>query len=234
MEKWNRFFGPGWARTLNDFLSTEDFNKIGGELKRLRGEGKEIAPNNMDLFRAFRECPRERLHTVILGSVPYSGVLDNGKYVADGLAFSAKYSIICPVQLCKILRAVDEEIYDGRGWGLESTYDLTNWANQGVLLLNCSLTVQVGDSMNAHVKLWRPFIEHVIKKINEEGDCIGFILMGEWAQAYRKYLTNESFAIYECEHPMEASYRGGKWNSRGVFAALQAYHKSFNNIRIFW
>ena len=234
MEKWQQFFGKGWADQLAPYLESEEFNKIGAKLRELNNTHKTVIPKNRDMFKAFYECPWERLHTVILATAPYVGKDDNGVVLADGLAFSARNSVGIPKQLETIFDAIDSEVYNYGGFHLGESNDLTNWANSGILLLNCTLTYELHNSLVCHIPIWNNFIRHIIQQINSYKDDVGFILMGNYARVHKSLITNPSFAVYECEHPSEAAYRNNKWNSNNVFKALTAYHKAINNVNLIW
>jgi uracil-DNA glycosylase len=197
--------------------------------------GTRITPRFPDTFRAFKECKWDDLHTVILGQDPYPGIIDNTTPVADGLAFSSRYSKTCPKSLAQVVRAIDIDIYNSTGYDIGDDFDLSRWANQGILLLNTALSLPLGHKSGAHVNLWHPFITYVLKTINERKDSVAFILMGRYAKAYKPLLKNETFAIYSCEHPSASVYRtGGKWDHEGVFKAVDSFHKSINNLSISW
>lgn len=233
LKKWQRFFGTGWTRELENFLISPAFDRIGEQIKEQQSREILIAPKQSEIFRAFKECPFERIHTVVLALAPYPEMIGK-EFIADGLAFSARKSLETPMQLTKVFGAVDEEIYDNVGYHLGTSNDLSSWANQGILLLNCALTCELGENITGHINMWKPFISHVIKILNNNRDRLAFVLMGEWAQSYKDLLDNNSFAIYECPHPIEAIWNKGKWESNNVFSAVTAFHKIFNNIDIKW
>lgn len=226
-------FEPGWYKQLEDQLHSEGFRDIARYLMKIHKAGVETAPSFNDTFQAFKECSWSNLNTVILGMDPYPGKLKTNEYVADGLAFSSRYSTTCPKSLSYIFNAVDEDINNKSGY-YPKNYDLARWSEQGILLLNCALSFPLKEKAGAHIELWRPFIEVVLKAINERKDSVAFILMGNYAKAYRRLLTNETFAIYTCEHPSAANYHGGKWRHENVFSAVDGFHKFKNNIKIKW
>lgn len=226
-------FPNGWYNQLQDHLHSESFRGIARETIRLQKQGVELTPKIKDTFRAFVECPYDRLHTIILGMDPYPGKVDKNNYVADGIAFSSRYSKTCPKSLNYLLEVIDRDIYDGKGYHLTQNFDLTRWANQGILLLNCALSLPIKEKSGFHIPLWHPFITYVLQTISRK-DNIGVILMGGKAKEYQYLLKNPSWAIYTCEHPSAANYHGGNWRDEGVFKALVAYHKAINNIKINW
>lgn len=232
-EKLKQMFGDGWYHLLKDYLGSVSFRNIGERLYRMSKDKVEITPRFPDTFRAFKECPLNAFHSVVLGMDPYPGRVPNTvHYVADGLAFSSRNSVTCPKSLQYIFHAIDEDIYGKAGYYPEN-FDLKRWANQGILLLNCALSLPMGEKAGAHIELWSDFITYVLQSINKERSGIGFILMGSYARNYKKLLTNDTFGIYECEHPSRANYTG-KWDHNKVFLGLKGYQKMMNNIDIVW
>lgn len=235
MSRLREMFEEGWYKVLESHLESIAFRKIGFTLKELAAKRVLIAPKFVDTFRAFKECPWDKLHTVLLGQDSYPGIADEKNFVADGLAFSSRYSTKCPKSLNNIFHAVDADIFNGAAEHLGDTHDLSYWANQGILLINCALSLPIKERSGAHIELWRPFITYVLKTINERKDSIAFGLFGKHAQAYRPLLTNQTFGIYTCEHPAAVEHRGtGKWNHEEIFKRIDAFHKFKNNIHINW
>jgi len=235
--KLENLFEKEWYEYLSPFLKSQEFIKIGKTLNKLRESGVRCTPDFTNTFRAFKECPWRKLSCVILGLDPYPGVNKDGTLVADGLAFSSNTAKTCPVSLNKIFEAIDRDIYSvqDNNFALTETFDLTKWANQGVLLLNCALSFPLdGSKSGAHVELWQPFIYEVIRLIKEHKDVCSFILMGTEAKKYFKILSQkESFQVVTCVHPAASRYTGGVWQHERVFAQANAYLNYFN-IRINW
>lgn len=235
MERLEQFLGKGWTRQLEGFFNSPEFEKIGDFVKKEKAI-RSIAPDNKDIFRAFLECPWEKLHTVIMGDLPYTDRIMGGGYIADGLAFSARKAVLTPRPLFKIFTAINSEVYKDEGYHIGNDNDLQYLANQGVLLLNCSLTVSSGDrsSDGEHRRVWKPFIEYVLKTINDHKDSIGFLILGTYPGDLAPLLTNQTFAVYTFESPQEALQRGGRWDTHNSFGAITSWHKTFNNIKIVW
>lgn len=236
MSKLKEMFEDGWYKVLESHLQSQAFREIGFRLKEMSKNKVEITPRFEDTFRAFKECSWENLHTVLIGQDPYPGVIDRQKriYVADGLAFSSRYSEKIPKSLAHIYTAVDQDIYNGESLDITDTFDLVKWANQGILLLNAALSFPVGQKSGAHVNLWQPFISYVLKTINGRKDSIAFGLFGSYAKAYKPFLNNDTFGVYTCEHPAAADYRMSTWKHEGIFKAIDGFQKSMNNINIKW
>lgn len=227
-------FGKGWYQQLEPFLTSSQFRKIGNILSYEAGQLKEITPKFEDTFRAFKECPWERVHTVLLGMDPYPGKINDNTYVADGIAFSSRHSQKCPDSLRYIFRALEEDIYKGESYVVEN-YDLTRWANQGILLINCALSFPRGEKSGSHFKMWQPFITEVLRIINEKKDSIAIGLMDSDAKLYKSLLTNATFSVATCDHPASAIYRKGRiWDHNAIFTKITGFHKFMNNIQIKW
>ncbi len=241
-KKHEKFFGKEWAQMLQPFLSSKDYERIGRCLLEDQKQGLIITPDLKHVFRAFSECPYHRLHSVIVGMDPYSNRDKDDDLVADGLAFSARNSEAVPKSLNNIYEALDVDVFNGgylpRGtWNQHKgsiCHSLEHWAKDGILLLNCGLTTTEGRS-NAHINLWRPFIEYVMRVISMRKDGIGFILMGTHARSLRPLLDkNFTNAIFECEHPVAGEYTKRSWIHNNVFSDLTNFHHNMNNIKIDW
>lgn len=231
MDKYVKFFGKEWANLLNEFLVSEEYKTICKAILKDETSGFRVTPEYKNIFRAFLECPYYSIHTVIIGTDVYDNRTKNGNLVADGIAFSAKDSITCPKPLNFIYEAIDQNLFEGK-YDPKHGFDLKPWANQGILLINCGLTTAVGH-IGRHITLWKPFIQFLIKKLCENKDSLGIILMGNYAKEHRKSFTNKTYGIFECENPLAAVYRKGKWEHNNVFSDLVEFHKK-NNIKIQW
>ena len=232
MERLRQIFSDDWFELLKPFLLSSEFKNIAMSLKREVSSGVAITPNFADMFRAFKETPRFGTHTIIMGQDPYPGV-DNGVPIADGIAFSSRTALKCPKSLQYIYDAIDQQIYNGTNFDITNTYDLTKWSKQGILLLNSSFSTTLGKA-GAHVNLWHPFTKYVIEAITDDREDLGIIFMGSQAKSYIPFIKGKSHTVFECEHPMAAGYRGGKWDSKAVFARLDSYQNFKNNIKIKW
>ncbi len=233
-EKLEKTFGKGWYEQLSPFLHSKAFIEIGRSLIYESQQLKDITPPFSLTFRAFSECRWDQLHTVILGLDPYPGKLKEN-YIADGIAFSSRLSQKAPKSLNQIFMAIEDDFNESNyGSYKVENFDLTRWANQGILLINCALSYPLGAKSGAHIKIWEPFIDEVITHINDKKDGISFILMGADARKYAPYIDNPSFQVVECEHPSAASYHGGKWKHEKVFSRVMHFQKFRNNITINW
>jgi uracil-DNA glycosylase len=188
----------GWADILFPYIDSKLYDDLTDSLVSLVEQGKRFTPKFKDIFNAFKECKYDDLKVVIVGQDPYPQLGS-----ADGLAFSCSKKDKVEKSLQYINKAIDTD-----------HTDLRCWANQGVLLINTALTVEV-NKIGSHFWNWKPFTEHLFSKINQDNKDIVFILMGKKAEAWERLISNQK--ILKCTHPASAAYRGGVWDSNDVF-----------------
>ncbi|CCV63845.1 Uracil-DNA glycosylase [Alteracholeplasma palmae J233] len=157
-----------------------------------------IYPSKENWFKAFEETPYEKVKVVIIGQDPY-----HGENEAHGLAFSSLSDKRPPS-----LKNIFEELKSDLNVEIPKTNNLTDWANQGVLLLNTVLTVRK-DEANSHKNQgWETFTQNMIASLHKK-DYLVYILWGKQAQAYEKWITNKNSLIIKSAHPSPLSvYRG--------------------------
>jgi uracil-DNA glycosylase len=227
-------FEEGWWNKLSPFLCSPAFIRTGNYIKELATK-RAVTPLFDDTFRAFKECPYNKLKVVILGLDPYPQ-----EKVADGLAFSARNNLLNPPKsLVHIIDAIEREVYGGFAIGYNENYaypDLTRWANQGVLLLNQALTTYVGET-GAHLDLWAPFIRNVFKVLRENNTGLIYILLGSKAKQWKVAIDGKNNYILTASHPASAAYSGRKyWDSEGIFLTTNELLEQHNGpeAKILW
>lgn len=180
------------------------------ELKRFLKEEKEagnkIYPKGGDIFNAFKKPPFNNVKVVILGQDPY-----HGENQAHGLSFSVQKGIGIPPSLRNIYKELETDI---PGFKIPNHGDLTEWAEQGVLLLNASLTVRAGVPGSHQKKGWEEFTDHVIKTISDKKEGIVFMLWGSFAQAKAELIDKTKHHIIKSPHPSPFSADRGFFGSR--------------------
>jgi uracil-DNA glycosylase len=204
----DRLQASGWASKLRGFIQSSDFNKILETLYKLREDGKRFTPPLKQVFRAFEECPVNKLKVIIIGQDPYPHF-----GVADGLAFSCSNTGKPQPSLTKIFEAVEHTVY--QDYPTHQDPDLTRWANQGVLLLNSALTCEI-DKVGSHYNVWKEFIAYVMDILNFTNAGLIFVLMGKQAQELEG-LIGEHHYIIKTTHPAYASYTKQLWDSENMF-----------------
>ena len=196
--------GNDWDKILEDEFKKDYYLKIRNFLKK-EYSSYTIFPSMYDIFNALKYTSYEGTRVVILGQDPYH---EPGQ--AHGLSFSVKKGIKIPPSLVNIYKELKTDV----GMEIPSHGELTSWANQGVLLLNATLTVRLGQA-NSHQSIgWGIFTDEVIKKLNERNEPIVFILWGGNARSKKKYITNPNHLIIESSHPSPLSAYNGFFGSR--------------------
>lgn len=196
--------GNDWDKILKDEFKKDYYLKIRDFLKK-EYSSYTIFPSMYDIFNALKYTSYEGTRVVILGQDPYH---EPGQ--AHGLSFSVKKGIKIPPSLVNIYKELKTDV----GMEIPSHGELTSWANQGVLLLNATLTVRLGQA-NSHQSIgWGIFTDEVIKKLNERNEPIVFILWGGNARSKKKYITNPNHLIIESAHPSPLSAYNGFFGSR--------------------
>jgi len=188
-----------WGNILTPFIESKAFDEVVDSLVSLVNSGKRFTPKFKDVFNAFKECDYNDLKVVIVGQDPYPQLGS-----ADGLAFSCSKKGKAEKSLQYINKAIDTD-----------HTDLRCWANQGVLLINTALTVEI-NKIGSHFWNWKPFTEYLFTELNKNNKDIVFILMGRKAEAWQLLLSNQK--LLKCTHPASAAYRGGIWDSNDVFS----------------
>ncbi|MGI5948782.1 uracil-DNA glycosylase [Peptoniphilus sp.] len=165
----------------------------------------QIFPKAEDIFNAFNYTSYEDLKVLILGQDPYHNV---GQ--AHGLAFSVKEGVKVPPSLRNIYKELNEDL----GVKIPDSGYLKKWTEEGIMLLNTTLTVRAHQPMS-HSKIgWEIFTDAVIKKINEREKPVVFILWGNHARERKRLITNSRHLIIEGPHPSPFSANRGFFGSR--------------------
>jgi len=198
----------GWAYKLKGFVQSSDFDKILQTLYKLREDGKRFTPPLKQVFRAFEECPHDKLKVIIIGQDPYPHL-----GVADGLAFSCGNTDKAQPSLKNIFEAVEKTIH--QEWPTYQDPSLVRWANQGVLLLNSALTCQV-DKVGSHYNVWKEFIAYIMDILNYTDSGLIFVLMGKQAQELES-MIGEHHHIIKVSHPASAAYTKTVWDCGDLF-----------------
>ena len=160
----------GWNDILNPFIDSKAFEDVFNSLVSLVNNDQRFTPPFKDVFNAFKECNYNDLKVVIVGQDPYPQIGS-----ADGLAFSCSKKGKAEKSLQYIFKALEDE---------DGDVDLRRWANQGVLLINTALTVEI-NKIGSHFWHWKPFTEYLFYTLNKENKDIVFILMGKKAEAWQ-------------------------------------------------
>lgn len=214
--------GNDWDDILKDVYQKEYFNKIKDKV-RYEYNHKTIFPPANKVFYALRMTPYNSVKVVILGQDPYHGVGE-----ANGLCFSVNQGIKMPPSLNNIYK----ELYSDLGITRTDT-DLTDWASQGVLLLNSVLTVEKDKPASHKFVGWEEFTDEIIMKLNDHDTPIVFILWGNFAKSKIKYITNPKHLIISSSHPSPFSVNYGFFGSK-PFSKTNEFLRKNNLEEIKW
>lgn len=190
-----------WKSQLTEEFNKEYFLKL---IEFVRNEYKtqKIFPPGKLIFNAFDQCPFDKLKVVILGQDPY-----HGPGQAHGLCFSVNDGIPFPPSLRNIFKELKNDV----GKEIPVSGNLIDWAKQGVLLLNATLTVRAYQAGSHQKKGWEQFTDAVINIINEQKKNVVFILWGNYAISKSKFIDQNKHLILNSVHPSPLSA------SRGFF-----------------
>lgn len=171
-------------------------------------------PPGKQIFNAFNLCPFDKVKVVIIGQDPYH---EPGQ--AHGLSFSVQDGVMFPPSLQNIFK----EIHDDLGTPIPSSGNLTRWAEQGVLLLNASLTVRAHQA-NSHSRLgWQVFTDAAIKALAEHREHIVYMLWGGYARGKAYMIDKTRNLVLESVHPSPLSANRGGWFGQHQFSRCNAY-----------
>ena len=200
----------GWDRMLSPYINGLDFDCIVNKLVDCVNSGKRFTPRFKDIFNAFKECPYDDLKIVMLGQDPYPQM-----GVADGIAFSCSRKGKAEKSLQYILKETIGDYTDtGRVMYTPEECDLRRWSNQGVLLINTALTVEI-NSIGSHYNIWKPFTQYLFENINRVNPGTVFMMMGRKAEEWQVHVPD--CKILKCSHPASAAYKGGAWDCNDIF-----------------
>ena len=188
-----------WKNLLNDEFEKEYFIEL-TEFVRQEYQVNRIYPPGSQIFNAFDHCRLDDLKVVILGQDPYHGAKQ-----AHGLCFSVNEGIPMPPSLLNIFKEIKSDL----GKPIPPHGNLTRWANQGVLLLNATLTVRAGLAGSHQKKGWEIFTDAVIQKISNHKSQVVFMLWGSYAQQKQALIKETIHCVLKAPHPSPLSAHRG-------------------------
>jgi uracil-DNA glycosylase len=220
----------GWASFLRVHLRSDDFQSIIDFLVNENQEGRRFTPPLKQLFRAFEECPVDKVKVVMIGQDPYPQPL-----VADGVAFSCGNTNKPEASLRYILNAVEDTVpFEDRDVIDETTKcNLDRLSKQGILMLNSALTTEVG-KVGKHVEVWKPFMEYLIDMLNFQQSGLVWALMGKQAQQYEALIGDHHYVL-KSTHPAYAAYmKQPRWDCNNIFNKINQQLVDTKREKIRW
>jgi uracil-DNA glycosylase len=205
-------FGQPYMKSLKTFLQAE------------KDAGKIVFPKGANIFNALNTTRLQDIKIVIIGQDPY-----HGEGQAHGLSFSVPKGVRLPPSLQNIYKEIECEY----GYKMPRTGDLTGWAEQGVLLLNATLTVQSGLAGSHQNKGWEKFTDAVIAAVNEKCENVVFLLWGSYAQKKGVIIDRKKHLVLESVHPSPLSAHRG-FLGNGHFKKANDYLEKHGKMPVDW
>jgi uracil-DNA glycosylase len=213
-----------WKAILQEEFEADYFRSLKHFLVEEKKKGEKVYPPGTQIFAAFDHTPFDKVKVVILGQDPYHGA---GQ--AHGLCFSVNDGIRQPPSLQNIFK----ELQDDCGCSVPKSGNLTKWADQGVLLLNATLTVRDGQAGSHQGKGWETFTDAVIRHVAAERKHIVFILWGKFAQNKAAIIDTTGHLVLTAAHPSPFSAHNGFFGCKH-FSATNDYLRRHHLSPIDW
>jgi len=212
-----------WKSQLAEEFQKPYFEQLTGFVKS-EYQNHTVYPPGKEIFRAFDECDFSDVKVVILGQDPY-----HGPGQANGLCFSVHEGVRVPPSLVNIFKEIKADL----GKPIPTSGELERWAEQGVLLLNATLTVRSGSPGSHQNKGWETFTDAVIKKISDDKQNVVFLLWGAYAQKKGEIIDRNKHLVLMSAHPSPFSADRGFFGCKH-FSKANAYLKSKGLKEIEW
>ena len=188
-----------WQQHLGEEFDKPYFEALAAFVRSEYARTTCYPPGNL-IFNAFNLCPFDRVKVVLIGQDPYH---EPGQ--AQGLCFSVNDGVQFPPSLVNIFKEIQSDI----GTPIPLSGSLVRWAEQGVLLLNATLTVRAHEAASHQHRGWEEFTDAVIKKLSSEREHLVFILWGSYAQSKERLIDTSRHLVLKSAHPSPLSaYRG--------------------------
>ncbi len=213
-----------WKAVLGGEFEKEYFSRLIGFVKEEYRTTACYPPGSL-IFNAFRVTPRDKVKVVIIGQDPY-----HGPSQAHGLCFSVNDGIPFPPSLHNIFK----EVNDDTGTDIPRSGNLTRWAEQGVLLLNATLTVRAGQAGSHQNRGWETFTDAVIHALNTGKENLVFLLWGSYAQNKGKFIDTSRHLVLKARHPSPLSANSGGWFGNRHFSKTNEYLLQHGKEAIIW
>lgn len=217
----------GWNKIMDPIIDSEEFETTIYTLKSYVENNQRFTPKLSEVFNAFINCPYDKLKVIIIGQDPYPQL-----GVADGIAFSCSKVEKPQPSLRYIFQELEREYVAFRTNDLlYNPLDLKVWSKQGVLMLNTAFTVEIG-KIGSHYGVWKPITKMILDSINNDKSDLAVALLGKKAEEWHLRLNKQE--IFKAPHPASAAYKGGKWDSKGIFRNINEHLYSKKWKPIIW
>lgn len=214
-----------WLEQLHDEFDKPYFKTLKGFLVDQKKQGKTIYPPGNRIFAAMDVCPFNKVKVVIIGQDPY-----HGPGQANGLCFSVAKGVDQPPSLVNIFKELQSDL----NIPIPQHGDLSHWAEQGVLLLNATLTVEARRAGSHQNKGWEAFTDKVIALLNERRENLVFLLWGGYAKKKGAHINKQKHLVLASGHPSPLSANKGYWFGNRHFSQCNTYLRQHNIEPIDW
>ena len=212
-----------WQNALKEEFEKPYFNALTDFVKSEYSK-HTIYPKGKDIFRAFDKCSFDKVKVVILGQDPY-----HGPGQANGLCFSVHEGVPFPPSLVNIFKEIKEDL----GKDMPPNGSLDRWAQQGVLLLNATLTVRAHQAGSHQNKGWETFTDAVVQKLATEKQGLVYMLWGSYAQKKASIVNKQENLVLKSPHPSPLSAYRGFFGSKH-FSQANTYLKDLGKEEVEW
>ena len=212
-----------WSKVLHEEFEKPYFTELTDFVKAEYSQ-HTVYPSGKDIFRAFDKCPFDKVKVVILGQDPY-----HGPGQANGLCFSVHEGVPFPPSLVNIFKEIKEDL----GKDMPSNGSLDRWAEQGVLLLNATLTVRAHQAGSHQNKGWETFTDAVVQKLATKKQGLVYMLWGSYAQKKASIVNKQENLVLKSPHPSPLSAYRGFFGSKH-FSQANAYLRDSGAEEVSW
>jgi uracil-DNA glycosylase len=219
---------PSWQAVIGDELEKPYMQNLRAFLQGEKSAGKTIYPPSPLIFNAFNHTPFDKVRVVIIGQDPYHGQ-DNGQPQAHGLSFSVPAGVGLPPSLQNIFKEISSDL----GIRMSGKGDLTPWADQGVLLLNATLTVEQAKAGSHQARGWEAFTDAAIAALNAHRQNLVFVLWGNYAQKKGAIIDEKKHLVLKSVHPSPLSAHRGFFGNH-QFSKINQYLIAHQHPAINW
>ncbi len=204
---------PSWKALLSSEFEQAYMQQLGDFLRAEKAAGKVIFPPGPQMFNALNSTPFYKVKVVVLGQDPY-----HGPGQAHGLSFSVPPGVRIPPSLLNIYKEIERDL----GLAIPNHGCLQSWAEQGVLLLNATLSVQQANAGSHQNKGWEQFTDRIVQQLSEQREGLVFLLWGSYAQKKGRVVDAQKHCVLKSVHPSPLSAHRG-FLGCGHFSATNNY-----------
>ncbi len=215
---------PSWQTIIGHTFEEPYMLDLRSFLAAQKAAGKTVYPPGSQIFNAFNHTPFDQVRVVIIGQDPY-----HGPGQAHGLCFSVPSGVKPPPSLVNIFKELSDDLNINK----PTNGDLTAWADQGVLLLNATLTVEAANAGAHQNQGWETFTDTVIQALNDQREGLAFVLWGSYAQKKGAIIDANKHLVVKSPHPSPLSAHRGFFGSK-PFSKINTYLTQQGKTPINW